>query len=189
MGGAVISSLAGNPLQPQLLDKSQQIDSLFQGVHSLFDTHAHLCGVGTSNSRCCVNTNMLQSPILQPYNNIKLRVFFHAAHIPWNHHDADNLFKQRLTDIAQFIHNPVKMVLLPLDAYHTQDGIPDYDKTGMMTPNEWVEKTANEHPHLFTHAISIHPYRKDALEQLEAWAKKGVKIVKCNTIIASCSSN
>lgn len=76
----------------------------------------------------------------------------------------------------------IKMMILPLDAYHETDGTQNMNKTGMMTPNDWVYKAAQERPDVFEAAISVHPYRKDALEQLELWAKKGAKLVKRKTI-------
>ncbi|MEM7181703.1 MAG: hypothetical protein AAF518_12370 [Spirochaetota bacterium] len=37
---------------------------------------------------------------------------------------------------------------------------------------------AEKNPQIFIQAISIHPYRKDALERLEYWAQKGSKLIK-----------
>lgn len=42
-----------------------------------------------------------------------------------------------------------------------------------------AERLVQQYPDTFSMAISVHPYRKDALQQLEYWAAKGVKVIKC----------
>ncbi len=45
-------------------------------------------------------------------------------------------------------------------------------------PNAYVMKVANANPDIFFPIISIHPYRKDAVEELTQYAKQGVRFVK-----------
>ena len=48
----------------------------------------------------------------------------------------------------------------------------------MYVPNHYVVELAQKYPDVFTPVISIHPYRADALQELEKWAKAGIKYVK-----------
>jgi hypothetical protein len=68
--------------------------------------------------------------------------------------------------------------LLAFDARYDRDGNLLEDRTEMFTPDTWVIAVAGEHPDLFVPAISVHPYRKDALEALEAGARHGATMVK-----------
>jgi uncharacterized protein len=45
-------------------------------------------------------------------------------------------------------------------------------------PNGYVVQLAEKYPDIFLPVISVHPYRTDALPELERWAKAGVKYVK-----------
>jgi predicted TIM-barrel fold metal-dependent hydrolase len=45
-------------------------------------------------------------------------------------------------------------------------------------PNEYVFSLAEKNPELFIPVISVHPYRKDALDELTKFAKRGGKMVK-----------
>ena len=48
----------------------------------------------------------------------------------------------------------------------------------MYVPNRYVVELAQRYPDIFLPVISIHPYRSDAVQELEKWAKAGVKYVK-----------
>jgi predicted TIM-barrel fold metal-dependent hydrolase len=48
----------------------------------------------------------------------------------------------------------------------------------MFTPDIWSIAVARDHPDLFAPAISVHPYRTDALDALDAGARAGAKLVK-----------
>eukprot|EP01090_Pellita_catalonica_P016311 TRINITY_DN4630_c0_g1_i2.p2 TRINITY_DN4630_c0_g1~~TRINITY_DN4630_c0_g1_i2.p2 ORF type:complete len:349 (+),score=70.79 TRINITY_DN4630_c0_g1_i2:367-1413(+) len=70
------------------------------------------------------------------------------------------------------------MFLLAMDHCHTADGKADKPHTGLYVPNEYVYEIAQKYPDYFIPVVSIHPYRKDALEQLKKWHEKGVRLVK-----------
>jgi len=73
--------------------------------------------------------------------------------------------------------------LLALDAYHDVDGKPDWEKTDIFVPNEYVlelSECLNERlsARRFIPVISVHPARPDALEALNSFAARGVRFVK-----------
>ena len=48
----------------------------------------------------------------------------------------------------------------------------------MYVPNDYVVDLARQHPDIFLPVISLHPYRRDAIEELDKWAKAGGKFIK-----------
>ncbi|MEK6623425.1 MAG: amidohydrolase, partial [Bdellovibrionota bacterium] len=45
-------------------------------------------------------------------------------------------------------------------------------------PNQTIWDISQKYPEIFTPTISVHPYRQDAIQELEKWAKLGVKFIK-----------
>ena len=45
-------------------------------------------------------------------------------------------------------------------------------------PNDYVLSVAEEFPHVFLPVVSVHPYREDAIEELERCYKRGSRMVK-----------
>ena len=40
-------------------------------------------------------------------------------------------------------------------------------------PNQTIWDLSQKYPEIFTPTISVHPYRQDAIQELEKWAKLG----------------
>lgn len=70
------------------------------------------------------------------------------------------------------------VVLLAQDLPHTEDGRPLPDKAGFYVPNDYLMTLCREHPEKLEPAISIHPARPDAMEELNRWIGEGVRILK-----------
>jgi predicted TIM-barrel fold metal-dependent hydrolase len=65
-----------------------------------------------------------------------------------------------------------------MDRAHHPDGTPDPARTEFHVPNDYVLEAAARFPDIFVPVASIHPARKDALEELERCAAKGVRLLK-----------
>jgi predicted TIM-barrel fold metal-dependent hydrolase len=68
-------------------------------------------------------------------------------------------------------------VVLALDAAHDRDGRPDWANTHLYVSNDYVIELAARHPKLLF-AASIHPYRADAVAELERCAAAGAVMIK-----------
>lgn len=141
----------------------------------LFDYHVHVLGLGKNDSGIYVNERLLSWT--EAIEHLKMLVYLSAAGTPNDEH-VDINFIKRLLDLAQ--ESPAKMryLLLAFDYYYEPDGHKNLKKTQFFVPNEWVFALAAAHPKNFVAAMSVHPYRKDALSELQRWAKKGGRIVK-----------
>lgn len=133
------------------------------------DVHVHILGVGTGGSGCWMNEAMRRSRVAQ----VGLWSLGLRAGMP----DLDQryvAYLQRCVRGAGFLK---QVVLLAQDYLYTPRGDRDPARTPFYTPNEYVERLAAEHPE-FLFGASIHPYRRDALDALDAAAERGAVLVK-----------
>jgi predicted TIM-barrel fold metal-dependent hydrolase len=158
------------PLSAKLLS-----EQAFAGIapDKLLDHHAHVLALGTSAPGAFVNRRMLRGINLE---RLKLGIYQSAAGIR-DQANADQEYVDRLVRLARAIGRG-RYLLLAFDKHYNFDGTANSEKTNMYVPNRYVVDLAAHYPELFEAAVSIHPYRRDALAKLEKWADAGVRFVK-----------
>ncbi len=139
----------------------------------LLDYHVHLVGTGEGGSGCYVNERMLTWR--HPLQRAKFLVYRSAGGIK-DEERAESQYLARLVALARAHRG--RFVVLAFDEFRGPDGLRDRDKTGFHVPNDYAIAVAARHPELLVAACSIHPYRPDALAELERCAARGVRIVK-----------
>jgi predicted TIM-barrel fold metal-dependent hydrolase len=139
------------------------------------DYHTHIAGTGESGTGAFVNPRMLSWK--HPFHRLKFDVYRMACGVS-DRNQTDAQMLGRLADLIR--SNPFhgKHRLLAFDKNYHPDGTVNFEKTEFYVPNEYVFETAAKHPDVFEPAISVHPYRKDALSELEKWAVRGGRMVK-----------
>ncbi|MDP1728057.1 MAG: amidohydrolase family protein [Bacteroidota bacterium] len=141
----------------------------------LQDYHTHIAGTGVNGSGNYVNADMLSW--FHFIKHFKFKVYMSGSGI--KHIDkADPEFIERLADLIKNIPQHGKFCILAFDQYYNSEGVPDSSKTEFYVPNEYVFSLAKNFPDLFVPVISVHPYRNDALFELEKWALQGGQMVK-----------
>jgi predicted TIM-barrel fold metal-dependent hydrolase len=70
------------------------------------------------------------------------------------------------------------VVLLAQDLPYTDDGKAMPEKGAFYVPNEYLLKVCAEYPDLFIPAVSIHPSRPDAMEELDRCITAGAPVLK-----------
>lgn len=70
------------------------------------------------------------------------------------------------------------VVLLAHERVHDSDGTPRDDLGSMFVPNEVVLDLARQHPE-FLAGVSVHPARRDALDELDRCIDRGAVLMKC----------
>lgn len=70
------------------------------------------------------------------------------------------------------------VVLLAHERVHDPDGTPRNDLGSMFVPNDVVLDLAQQHPE-FLAGVSIHPARRDALDELDRCLERGAVLMKC----------
>ena len=91
--------------------------------------------------------------------------------------DLDRLYVEGL--LAQVRASSIRhAVILAQELVHDDQGHPRQDAGSFYVPNEYVLKLAGEHPE-FLPAVSIHPGRADALDELDRCLAGGAVMMKC----------
>lgn len=161
-----------SPKAHELIEKS------FQGIdmEKVVDLHAHVAGMGTDHSGLWLNPDMKKWwAHLGKYN--RFNVYLSASGVENKNH-ADAEFVARLVDLQKNMPKKIKANILAFDYHYKKDGSIDYKHSEFYVPNSYVYDIALKHPGLFNAVVSIHPYKKNALIELEEYAKKGIRFVK-----------
>ena len=141
----------------------------------LVDYHTHIVGVGAGGTGNLLNPAMRSRR--HPLKYLKFSVYLSASGIK-DMENADREFVLRLADQVSHIEDHGKYRLLAFDKNYNSDGTVNLEKTEFYTSNEYVVNLAAEFPDLFAATMSVNPYRPHAIEELEKWAARGVKMVK-----------
>jgi predicted TIM-barrel fold metal-dependent hydrolase len=156
---------------------SDLVKAAFADVESerLIDYHTHVAGVGAGGTGNLVNPKM--RTWRRPFHRAKFAVYLSAAGVE-DVERADDEFAARLVSLVRHIEPHGKYRLLAFDKNYRRDATVNLAKTEFYVPNEYVFDLARRHPGLFEPVISVHPYRGDAVEELEKWARRGGRMVK-----------
>jgi len=136
----------------------------------IVDLHAHLAGSQADGSGCEISSDM--SSWLHPWRKIQYSIYLEACGVDQVEHGAEQMIA-RLLAVTRG-----KAVVLALDRHYGPDGSTERDRTALYVPNDFVLRVAEEHPGKFLAGVSVHPYRKDALAELDRCAARGARIVK-----------
>ena len=152
---------------------SDLVKRAFDGIDParLIDYHTHVVGTGAGGTGNFIHPKM--QTLRHPFHRFKFNIYLSAAGIE-NLEHADREFIMRLADLARNIEHHGKYQLLAFDKNYNRDGTVNLEKTEFYVSNEYVFTLAEEFSDIFVPTISIHPYRRDALEELEKWARHDV---------------
>jgi uncharacterized protein len=174
IGGA----FADDPGSVRLSQGAQDlIDFAYQDIplEEFRDYHVHLVGTGTQGTGAYVNDRM--ESWLHPIERLKFLVMASGSGVR-DLGQADRQYLERLLTLIRYLPARGKIGLLAFDRNYLKDGSYNHRQTQIYVPNGLVVDVANAFPDYIFPIISIHPYRKDALQELDYWAERGVKMVK-----------
>ena len=185
-----VTPLAGNfkgdpldineAISPQAIEL---IELAFAGFEDkvLIDSHLHIVGLGAGDTGIWVNPEMLKG--WHWVKRFKFAVYKSASGIR-NEDNADQEYIERLIKLIDSLHSPglglggMQFFILAFDKHYDKSGNEDLTHTSFYVPNEYIVSLANKYPQFFIPVVSIHPYRKDALLELDKWHKQGIKYIK-----------
>lgn len=150
----------------------------FDGLDAaqLWDVHAHLLGNGDSGSGCSVNPQLSQW--WHPVEMLRKRFILNAACVPADAPSVDRAYVDRLRALADDFPAGAKWLLFAFDQACDARGRPDAARTTFHVPDAYAARVSAAHAQRFAWVASIHPYRPDALERLDAALGNGAVALK-----------
>jgi len=135
-----------------------------------YDCHVHLVGNGQGGSGCWLRVEGLW---LRSLSEVMRRAI--GMPLPLTHRDFDESYVEALRGLVRG-SSVDKALLLAQDEVYDETGR-KLDFGSFHVPNDYLFKVCAEHPE-FVPAVSIHPGRKDALEELDRCLAAGARALK-----------
>jgi predicted TIM-barrel fold metal-dependent hydrolase len=133
------------------------------------DIHVHVLGTGTGGSGSWMSEAMRGS--------IAVRAGLWNLGLSIGQADLDQAYVAYLRSRIEGAGFLKQVVVLAQDYVYNQTGERVLDQTPFYVPNQYVAALARQYPE-FLFGASIHPYRADALEELDRVAELGAVLVK-----------
>lgn len=172
---------ARNPCRgalPDALARDELLLAALEGLDAtrLVDTHAHLLGTGDSGSGCTVHPSLHQW--WRPSELLRKHVILDAACVAADAPSIDRAYVERLQQLAAGFPAGARWWLYAFDQACREDGTPEPDWTTFHVPDAYARRIAEGSGGRFAWVASVHPYRADALERLDAAVAGGAVAVK-----------
>src|SRR3989442_9339742 len=135
------------------------------------DMHVHVVGNGSSGSGCWLRVGRWHRPLAA--------LMLRGIGLPSSalNGDLETLYLARLLDQLRSSSLGAAVVLAQ-DLVYDEQGRPINGAGSFYVPNDFVLQLAKKHPELLP-AVSIHPARPDALEELDRCLEAGAVMMKC----------
>jgi uncharacterized protein len=135
------------------------------------DMHVHIVGNGTGGTGCWLRVTGWHRPLAA--------MMLRHIGLPGDAMtgDLDRLYVERLLELVRGSSLSAAVILAQDDVYD-ESGRVMAGVGSFYVPNDYVFKLAREHKE-FLPAVSIHPARHDALEELERCLAAGTVMMKC----------
>lgn len=158
-------------------DARELIARAFEGTDParLADFHVHVFGEGPNQNGPYVSPTTRSW--LHPFRMLQYRAYLSASGIS-DRERVSEQYVERLVDLIRNIRAHGRYFIFAMDRHYRPDGTVDQASTPFYVPNDYIFSLAERYPELFVPVISVHPYRSDAVQELERWARKGCRYVK-----------
>ena len=166
-----------DPVLPEPLASHEIVARAFDGIDAaqVIDAHVHLVGVGGGPNRAWIGDQMRRPT--NPLQYARYRFFLNASCVR-SGADPSRAFLDRLLACHRATLPGSRLLLLAFDQVHGHDGRPRPETTAFHVPNAYARAVAARHPGELEWAASVHPYRSDAVQALDAAVADGALAVK-----------
>jgi len=154
------------------------LQSVWAGLNpaQVWDCHMHLVGVGDSDSGAWFSPAM--DSLWHPLLRTQKLFYMNAACVHESPDQIDQSYVERLLHLAEGMKPGFKVMLFAFDWFHDENGKTDPNRSIFHIPNRYAAQVAHSHPDAFEWVASIHPYRADSLEALQAAIQDGARAIK-----------
>ena len=162
---------------PAPLASHEIVARAFDGIDpaKVVDAHVHLLGVGGGPNRAWIGDQMRRPT--NPLQYARYRFFLNASCVP-SGADPNRAFLDRLLACHRATMPGARLMMLAFDQVHDTGGRPRPETSAFHVPNAYARAVAERHPGELEWAASVHPYRTDAVEALDAAVAGGALAVK-----------
>jgi uncharacterized protein len=148
------------------------------------DGHVHFVGDGSNGSGCWLRSSTLLDRIVEPIVKAQAGISKSSRQL-----GIDQAYEERLIGLIDE-SSLDSVLLLAMDYPYDENGNCLKEKAKFYVPNDHVLGLAKRYAQIIP-ACSIHPTRKDAIEELDRCAEQGAKVLKllpnCHNV--DCSNN
>ena len=165
------------PDLPEPLASHEIVARAFDGIDpaKVVDAHVHLLGVDGGPNGAWIGDQMRRPT--NPLQYARYRFFLNASCVP-SGAEPNRAFLDRLLACHRAVMPGSRLMLLAFDQVHDADGRPRPESSAFHVPNAYARAVAERHPGELEWAASVHPYRTDAVEALDASVAGGALAVK-----------
>ena len=142
------------------------------------DGHVHFVGDGSNGSGCWLRRN-LGDRLFEPIVKSQAGIYRSSQKL-----GIDQAYEGKLIDLIDSSSLDA-VLLLAMDYPYDQKGNNRKDEAKFYVPNDHVLHLAKKYSQIIA-ACSIHPARKDAVEELERCVDKGAKVLKLLPQLPRC---
>ena len=139
---------------------------------NIIDMHVHIGGLGHGGTGCCISKETKTS---LPFTILRRNLGIRREELEG---DLDGRLRELLFSHLEESRHVRAVVLYAHDLVYGPDGKVRRDRIQVYTPNDYILSLARQRPQKILPAVSIHPYRPDALEELDRCIEQGAAAVK-----------
>jgi mannonate dehydratase len=142
----------------------------------VWDVHTHLFGNGRTGAGIWVDPDYDHPK--SPGARVRHAFFVNAACVGKDEDRLDEEMIRRLVRLADATPVGAKFMLLAFECTYDESGKKRPDLTTFCVPNDYARRVATTRPDRFEWIASVHPYRADAIAELERAKAGGARAVK-----------
>ena len=161
---------------PEAIARDPRLQEIWQGIDpaQVWDAHVHLVGVGDSGEHTWFN------PAMDAWTHpqLKLQKAFYLNATCADPARIDQSSVARMGALADSMPAGYKLMLFAFDWHHDAQGNPLREDSIFHISNHYAANIARQNPARFEWVASIHPYRPDAVDALQAAVANGAKAIK-----------
>ena len=120
----------------------------------------------------------MRSPLRNPLQYARYRLFLNASCVRRGDEDPSAAFLDRLLSCHRATAPGFRLMLLAFDQVHDAGGRARPETSAFHVPNAHARAVAARYPGEIEWAASVHPYRADAVQALDAAVAGGARAVK-----------
>ena len=162
---------------PERLASHEIVTRALDGLDpaKVIDAHVHLLSAGGGPNGAWIGEQMRRPINLLQY--ARYRFFLNASCVP-SGADASRAYLDRLLACHRATLPGSRLMLLAFDQVHDTGGRARPETSAFYVPDAYARAVVARHPDELEWAASVHPYRTDAVEALDAAVAGGALAVK-----------